>query len=308
MRGPYFDAMSLGAEMKRTYRGQARASSSKQRTSGSEKRPSRLLRRNQFWPVPTCGMSNKCQRPATEANGSMLVWWVKRCQMNYSLRIYHLLKYCILILSKDITYYVQICLLIFIQIEYYLKTDFLFKNNFYSKLIGKCGLDFIRNWLASVDLIQSRNILFLFKRFFFIKHLQLRMENCPTKSIFDHNFSEKEMTDMNFAMYPEHGVCSLTQTQHVLVTKLAGISSMLLTLARFHSLASVRKWQGYIRQRIQTHTHSCQRKPFGWFFWVAVSLQDRFPQRDPWVLRTQSKNIGLCYNTYWCVFTPSSIG
>ena len=89
-------------------------------------------------------MSNKGQRPATEANGSMLVWWVKRCQMNYSLRIYHLLKYCILISSKDITYYVQICLFIFIQIEYYLKTDFLFKNNFYSKLIGKCGLDSIK--------------------------------------------------------------------------------------------------------------------------------------------------------------------
>ena len=44
----------------------------------------------------------------------------------------------------------------------------------------------------------------------------------------------------NFVMYPEHGVCSSAQT-HVLVTKLDGISNMLLKLVRFHSLASVIK-------------------------------------------------------------------
>ena len=117
---------------------------------------------------------------------------------------------------------------------------------FYSKLIGKCGLDLVKKHTV------------VFHEICFIRQLQKRMENCPMKSIFDHNFSEKEMTDMNFAIYPEHGICSSSQTQDVLVTKLAGISSMLLKLARFHSLASVTKRQGYIRLGIQTHSNPCQ--------------------------------------------------
>ena len=92
--------------------------------------------------------------------------------------------------------YVEIFLFIFIQIEYYIKTYFYSKMIFYSKLIGKCGLDLIKKHTVA------------FHEICFIRQLQKRMENCPMKSIFDTNFSEKEITDMNFAMYPEHRVCS----------------------------------------------------------------------------------------------------